>query len=854
MDIYCDHCGYERRYTGAMSPVGQVCGVCGIGHMREGRQLGGFTVTADHQPVPRNLPLRDYVVTAQGAPQPPGTLLCAAYDDDDPHRDFGLASSIHDGALLSRQVPEPQRFAWLAPYHGEYQRAHFVQLTLARVARAKFVDNQGRLPRLIDPFTGSGQCFLNASYWGPSLNDGLPLFGAVVAGDINPYVCAAFQAMNHHGDTIGLKYHGQADRWDATLAQSHQQLQHDLQHGGKKALDNAATDPGPAYLAAFKYIWLVNRSTVTMVNEHGGVEAQLDPHAAARIADIRIREWSTLNATLDLCRTLTLNIGCQDFRVTCGQAKATDIVFLDCPPAPEAQAHVMAEALALMRGGTTVLLCNVALPAVLQCHAQFFGQTPGIAQPVEMPGGVFPMILLPGSGNPTVSGCLAGIDDAWLRHKAPPPPILDESDISDSEQDSQEEGGEPRDLYPNLLDIVLRPGHINVYRAGLGAADTVAALVIDGCLVPRAGGKDHQTLAGLEARSRRLDRQIKAVNDAARPHLQLAAKLDRDITALGEAEDFDESAEVRLGTEKVAALTDATQDKAERRQLLDARRVIHEQVLWISAASKDEREKPALIARTAQVEALFALLGDGTFGISLELAAGSDTDYMDPEAARNAMDPSEYHPRETAHHSEQRLIVSGHWVTLIAEIIKEAQRLGTLAQAEAELTRRRTTMMLNRSSCVVCNAFLVAELLRLWAKLATVFGCTSAQTRAALSEILVFEVTYSVVYTPSEKHIGTLNGQLKAAGWSVVEHDTTQASQDEVAHERLALGGGAQDTNAPRSGRKRKAAADSDDEWNEAKERPARAKAKPEPKAKPKPKPEPKPEPKKRRFNSSTQK
>jgi hypothetical protein len=42
------------------------------------------------------------------------------------------------------------RFAWLTPYTGnKHNRAYFTQLVLAEVAKAKFVDNLGRLPRLM---------------------------------------------------------------------------------------------------------------------------------------------------------------------------------------------------------------------------------------------------------------------------------------------------------------------------------------------------------------------------------------------------------------------------------------------------------------------------------------------------------------------------------------------------------------------------------------------------------------------------------------------------------------------------------------------------------------------------------
>jgi hypothetical protein len=277
-----------------MVPLGRPCAVCGIGHMRQDRQGRGFSVTKDYQPVPRNLPVREYQPVHQGGMGGPANFNYFAGENGAKYQAFIQQNSIYVGKLTNILVPEPKRFAWLSPYTGnKHNRAHFTQLVLARVARAKFVDNEGRLPRLIEPFVGSGQVFLNACYWGPTLNAGMPLFSAVVGGDLNHYVIGAYRAMSELGDNVGLEYQKLAGTWDQNLERSYNQLVTDLELSGKADLANAATNPAAARAAAFKYIWLVNRCLRGAKLTHGGgVLAKLHPDATNRLSVIRLREWT----------------------------------------------------------------------------------------------------------------------------------------------------------------------------------------------------------------------------------------------------------------------------------------------------------------------------------------------------------------------------------------------------------------------------------------------------------------------------------------------------------------------------------------------------------------------------------
>jgi hypothetical protein len=154
-------------------------------------------------------------------------------------------------------------------------------------------------------------------------------------------------------------------------------------------------------------------------------------------------------------------------------------------------------------------------------------------------------------------------------------------------------------------------------------------------------------------------------------------------------------------------------------------------------------------------------------------------------------------PRDTRHHSEQRLIVSREWLAIRQEVINEIKALlsvggpldlPTLAAAISPIV---ATISINRSSCYTCNGFLVAELVSLWREIATAVGgeVPWQAVRDALVDVLEFEISYSIPYS-GVSDVEVLDQQLEAAGWVVYPHSITYVSEDEGEHERLSLGGG----------------------------------------------------------------
>jgi site-specific DNA-adenine methylase len=457
MELYCDHCGFELVYTGAMAPLERTCEVCGVGRMHHGRQDRGFTIDREtFHPMPRDLPMRDYRMVEQGRMGVPEQFNYFSNERGDKYKAFIKANSIYIGRLTNLLVPHPKRFAWLTPYTGnKHNRAHFIQLVLARVAQAKFVDNRGKLPRLIEPFVGSGQVFLNASYWGPSLCGGMPLFSRVIGGDLNHYVIAAYRAMNELGALTAETYIDLAKAWDAGVGWNYSQFVPELDQNGKATVDNADADPGAARTMAFKYMWLVNRCTRgTKLNDNGGITANLNPTAVDRLEAIREREQATLNAVVETLSSLSFELTCQDFQVTCAQAQATDIVFMDCPfpqftnsIPPVGTAHpeqygsntsrtygtgddgaafqtlIVQEALRLVRMGTTVILCNFANPGLIQAYASlirndvaaedrrnytFTYRSPSTQSEAYL------LTVLPGAWNPEITACPEAIMREWI--------------------------------------------------------------------------------------------------------------------------------------------------------------------------------------------------------------------------------------------------------------------------------------------------------------------------------------------------------------------------------------------------------------------------------------------------------
>ncbi|HEY9439831.1 MAG TPA: DNA adenine methylase [Streptomyces sp.] len=458
MHIFCDRCGFERDYTGALNQVGRTCEVCGLGTLRQGQPNSGFTITrGTFEPVPRNLPVRPLNLVRQGGMGVPGDFNYFVGESGDAYQRFVRRASVYVGRFTNIVPPEPKRFAWLSPYTGnKHNRMYFTQLVLSHVARAKFIDNGGRLPRLIEPFIGSGQVFLNACHWGPTLGGGMPPFSEIIGGDLNHYVIGAYRAMARYGASTGEVYARQAALWDLHIQNNYQQFIHELEAGGQAAMADAANDPDTAAQTAFKYIWLVNRCTRgTKLTAAGGVLGTLNPKIGKWTGAIRTRERNTLDAVLGVCGGIKPSLDCRDFRKTTALATQQDIVFMDCPfptfstrvPAdgqrnPERfgsetartygtgddgadfQTLILNDALSLVQAGTTVIICNFANPGLITAYSRLLGDSVPPAQrrfytyTYRSPSTVdqaYQLTVLPGALNARVAACPQAIMADWCR-------------------------------------------------------------------------------------------------------------------------------------------------------------------------------------------------------------------------------------------------------------------------------------------------------------------------------------------------------------------------------------------------------------------------------------------------------
>ncbi|MFJ9609561.1 DNA adenine methylase [Kitasatospora sp. NPDC101176] len=456
MHIHCDRCGFERDYTGAMNQDGVPCAVCVHGRMRNGVPARGFTVVQG-VPVPRDMQV-PYVPFGTGEMDDPTSFHYFAAGNGRAYEAFVRANSCYVGRMTNLWMPEPGRFAWLSPYTGNmHNRAHFTQLVIARVARAKFTDNGGRFPRLIEPFVGSGQVFLNATAFGPGLNDGMRLFRSVVAGDLNPYVLGAYRALVDHGGDFVREYGERAARWDEAPADTYRRLLDHLEANGRREIAETDAYPVSARRSVSAYIWLVNRCTRgTKLSEGGGLQGTFNPEAGRRLAAIRARETATLTAIAELCGTAGIeDFACRDFRTTCDLAGREDVVFLDCPfpkfsnsvppgflASPETfgsqsaatygtgndgaafQTSIVAAVRELVERGTTVLVCNFANPGLVQAYARLLGRLPDGAEARHYTytyrsptttSEAYQLTLLPGRGNPAVALSPQRILADWVR-------------------------------------------------------------------------------------------------------------------------------------------------------------------------------------------------------------------------------------------------------------------------------------------------------------------------------------------------------------------------------------------------------------------------------------------------------
>jgi site-specific DNA-adenine methylase len=392
MFFHCDVCGFEEQYLIAPTK----CPVCGLGTMRQGQAAAGFSVV-NGDLVARGIVCPDYQPVWQGAVLTPESFNYFAGIVGASYLKFIREKTTYVGRFTNIMVPEDERFAWLTPYTGnKHNRTYFTQLLLACVAKAKFKANGGKFPRLIEPFVGSGQIFLHASHWGSAFNQGVPLFHEVIAGDLNPYVIAAYKLFLAYGNTAADDYELSAKSLDAAGQFAH--VQQHLHSHGLLRLTNTQ-NPGEMHEAAAMYIWLVNRCLrgSSYNSTTGGVNAT--QNVGLDLTEVRKREKRTIANVSAALRSIRFSAECRDFAVTCQLAQPGDIVFMDCPfpkfsyavptqplEHPETfgsatantygtgddgaalQTRIVAEADRLTEQGTTVILCNFANPGLILAY------------------------------------------------------------------------------------------------------------------------------------------------------------------------------------------------------------------------------------------------------------------------------------------------------------------------------------------------------------------------------------------------------------------------------------------------------------------------------------------------------
>lgn len=361
----------------------------------------------------------------------------------------------------------------------------------------------------------------------------------------------------------------------------------------------------------------------------------------------------------------------------------------------------------------------------------------------------------------------------------------EESSYSIEESSSSSDGGSSSDdddiydKYPKITHPVLRPGHMNPYRHGIGAADTIALLAIDRKrLIARVGGDDPELIEEIEAEFAKLDALIKAINDAEeKPILEQLVKAQQEYYR---AEDRSAKMDMEIDTSDLGAkLADlATQLQKIRngvkKKYREELRELYEKIYWISQQNHDDRNAQR---RKRQVQEVSNLAKEKGFELSYQHIYDYDFDEIEG-------------PIQTAHHSEQRMIVSKEWLNIRQTILEDVQNalvMGNPQATIANISNIIVSMILNRSSCYACNAFLVAELISLWKDIARLLGCSWQQARDALKDIITFEVDYSVPYSDVE-NVEELDEQLRLAGWTVSLLDAAEASDDEAVHEKLSGG------------------------------------------------------------------
>lgn len=399
MWYHCTSCGFEQMYL--TRP--QICRSCRKATMVEGKALvGGFQIGGDFRWVeqPGIVGEQTGKVTPQNQINYFAGLIGGGYEK------FIKSRTTYLERFGNFWLPDCDQFAWLNPYTGnQHNRTVFTHLVISAVA-ARLRAVNGTLPRLIEPFVGSGQIFLNACTHGRKFNRERPLFSEVIGGDLNHYVIAAHSLMCAMGNDFVTAYQAFAEQLDGKVGgdqpdADYQQLRAWTDTDGRRAATGNSRDGRRD--AAFAYIYLVNRCVRgSKLNNLGGVNVNMDKDKRGRLASIRASETKALTACVGVLRSLPCSFSRCDFTETCAQALPADLVILDCPfPAfsntvpddlpepgtepslldlqnastygtgddgPSLQIQIVDQIKRLTAQGTTVLVCNFANPRLVLAY------------------------------------------------------------------------------------------------------------------------------------------------------------------------------------------------------------------------------------------------------------------------------------------------------------------------------------------------------------------------------------------------------------------------------------------------------------------------------------------------------
>ncbi|MCX7747441.1 MAG: DUF4157 domain-containing protein [Clostridia bacterium] len=379
---------------------------------------------------------------------------------------------------------------------------------------------------------------------------------------------------------------------------------------------------------------------------------------------------------------------------------------------------------------------------------------------------------------------------------------------------------EPDDAQPDFSyarNLVCRHGHCNDFRHGTGHASTLAILIKNDreLLTPIVAGADTFDKLG------RLDRKIKRINDMELRLIRIKARIGSALEAFKahksrvlfscsvrarhapfgpraraikklklkwsrqNQESFIE--EIDLKVKKLKEKRDAL------RRIL---RSLYKLVFWNSEVKKAKEGEADYDwdVKERQKGEIASMAGSETFKDSAELR-GKER-------------------RNTDNDSEQQIIVSHTWrqeinslvAQIEAKIPDDSSPSGSnsgeifLHRLSSSLTTTELKIMINRSPCLECNAFLVAELILFWKEIARIIKEKTGRQyawegiRDELRKKFKFKITFSKrYYSKTHKEVTKgdfkiLNSQLDLAGWEAGFHKIIEPSDTERDHEDLKLG------------------------------------------------------------------